>query len=195
MKGFPVYIGPAICLVFFMGVGFISANIFHIEGEAFRNLMILMGVLGVSSSAFFYFCQNKIQEKRQVKKDAAAGGGADAGGAAASGKGSSTEIDQLIKDADQRLAASGGATVGNLPLIFVIGDQGTTKTSVIVHSGLDPDLLAAQGCQKNHVVSTRSAHVSVARNCIFAEGRGGPPAQPPAPTRPHQKKPPRQTQA
>src|SRR5260370_22824413 len=165
MKGFPIYLGPAICLVFLMGVGFISANIFHIEGEAFRNLMILMGVLGVSSSAFFYFFQNKIQAKRQAKKDAAAGGGADAGGAAASGKGSSPEIDQLIKDADQRLAASAGATVGNLPLIFVIGDQGTTKTTVVVHSGLDPNLLPGPAYHNNDVVSTGSADVWVSRNC------------------------------
>src|SRR5260370_14657826 len=142
MKGFPIYLGPAICLVFLMGVGFISANIFHIEGEAFRNLMILMGVLGVSSSAFFYFFQNKIQAKRQAKKDAAAGGGADAGGAAASGKGSSPEIDQLIKDADQSLAASGGATRGKLPRIFVICARGTTTHSAVAHSGLAPTLRA-----------------------------------------------------
>src|SRR5260370_41054671 len=165
MGGFPIYIGPAISLLFFLGVGFLCAHIFHIEGEAFRNFMILMGVMGVSSAAFFYYFQNKIQAKREAKKAAAAGGGADASGAAASGKGSSPEIDQLIKDADQKLAASGGATVGNLPLIFVIGDQGTTKTSVVVHSGLDPELLAGQVYQNNDVVSTGSADVWVSRNC------------------------------
>src|SRR5258706_8532360 len=128
MGGFPVYIGPAISLLFFLGVGFLCANIFHIEGEAFRTFMMVMAVMGVSSAAFFYYFQNKIQAKREAKKQAAAGGEG-ASGPAASGKGSSPEVDQLIKDADQKLGASGGATVGNLPLIFVIGDQGTTKTS------------------------------------------------------------------
>jgi type VI secretion system protein ImpL len=180
MGGFPIYIGPAISLLFFLGVGFICAHIFHIEGDAFRTFMIVMAALGVSSSAFFYFFQNKIRAKNEAKKQAAAGGDA---GPAASGKGSSPEVDQLIKDADQKLGASGGATVGNLPLIFVIGDQGTTKTSVVVHSGLDPELLAGQVYQNNDVVSTNSANVWFARNVIFVEAGGRLLAQPQSWTR------------
>ena len=171
MKGFPIYLGPAAALLFFLGVGFLCAHLFHLEGEVFRNFMVLMGVIGISSSAFFYYFQNKVRAKNQAKKQAAADG-AGASGAAASGQGSSPEIDQLIKDADKRLAASGGATVGNLPLIFVIGDQGTTKTSVVVHSGLDPELLAGQVYQDNNVVSTGSANVWFTRNCIFVEAGG-----------------------
>src|SRR5258708_12163145 len=116
MGGFPIYIGPAISLLFFLGVGYICANIFHIQGQAFTIFMMVMAAMGVSSAAFFYYFQNKIRAKKEAKNQAAAGGGA----AQASGQGSSPEIDQLIKDADRKLAPSAGPPPGNLPLTFFI---------------------------------------------------------------------------
>ena len=135
--------------------------------------MILMGTLGISSSAFFVYFQNKIQQRKQTAQAVAAGGGG--GAAAPAGPGGSPEIDQLIKDADKRLADSKGmqgATIGNLPLIFIIGDQGATKTSVMMNSGLEPELLAGQVYQGNEIASTGSANVWFARNSIFVEAGG-----------------------
>src|SRR5579872_521507 len=183
MKDFPIFVGPAASLLFFLGFGYLCAHLFHIEGDAFRTFMIVMGAMGITSSAFFYYFQNKLRAKRAAKKAAAAGGDAAASGPAAAGKGASAEVDQLIKEADQKLTASAGTTVGNLPLIFVIGDQGTTKSSVVVHSGLDPELLAGQVYQNNDVASTATGNVWFARNVLFVEAGGRLLARPPAWTR------------
>ncbi|MGA2599781.1 MAG: ImcF-related family protein, partial [Bryobacteraceae bacterium] len=170
MKGFNIYWGAAASLIFFVGVGFLCAHFLHLQGQEFMFFMMLMSVLGISASAFFYFFQSKAQQRAEPQA-AGAGGGT----AAVSGSGASPEVDQLIKEADQRLASSKGtqgASISNLPLIFVIGDQGATKTSVILHSGLEPELLAGQVYQGNDVTSTATGNVWFARNSIFIEAGG-----------------------
>ncbi len=52
------------------------------------------------------------------------------------------EIDALVREAEAKLAASQmgkGATIGTLPVVLVIGDQGTAKTSTILNSGWSPN--------------------------------------------------------
>ncbi|HVO97607.1 MAG TPA: ImcF-related family protein [Bryobacteraceae bacterium] len=101
---------------------------------------------------------------RGRKKERAAAGGAP------SGEG---EADALIRAASTRLAQSkAGAGVANLPMIFVVGDKGTSKTSTILNSGLDPELLAGQVYQDNAVASTRSANIFFARGTVFVEAGG-----------------------
>ena len=118
MKGFNLYWGAAASLIFFVGVGFLCAHFLHLQGQEFMFFMMLMSALGISASAFFYFFQSKAQQRAEPQA-AGAGGGT----AAVSGSGASPEVDQLIKEADQRLAASKnaqGVSISNLPLIFVI---------------------------------------------------------------------------
>ncbi len=179
MKGFNLNWAAAASLVFFIGVGFISARFLKLQGPDLMYFMMLMSAMGITAAAFFAFFQKKAQDKVQAKAQTAAamGAGAGAGGGtvAAGGPGGSPEIERLLRDADQRLASSKGAqgaTISNLPLIFIIGDQGATKTSVMVHSGLDPELLAGQVFQGNDVVSTAAANVWYARNTIFLEAGG-----------------------
>lgn len=177
MKGFNIYWGSAACLLFFIGVGAISAKFLNLTGGRLTFFMMLMGTLGITATAFFAYFQNKAQQKMAARQTAAAAAGAGAGGGSmpAAGQGASPEIDQLIKDADLRLGSSKGvqgANISNLPLIFVIGDQGATKTSVVVHSGLEPELLAGQVYQGSDVVSTGSGNVWLTRNTIFLEAGG-----------------------
>src|SRR5262245_35319546 len=52
----------------------------------------------------------------------------------------SNEIDVLVRDAEARLAAAGipkGSGLGNFPLVFLLGESGSAKTSILVNSGLD----------------------------------------------------------
>lgn len=83
------------------------------------------------------------------------------------------EIDTLVKDAAAKLAASqvgSSASLGTLPLLFVVGDQGTTKTSVVLHSGMEPELLAGQVYgDGNAVAPTRTANLWLAQNMVVAE--------------------------
>ena len=57
-------------------------------------------------------------------------------------------------------------------LYLLMGESGGTKTSVMIHSGLDPELLAGQVYQNADVVPTRAANLWFSRRSIFAEAGG-----------------------
>jgi type VI secretion system protein ImpL len=90
--------------------------------------------------------------------------------------GATTEVDLLVRDAIRKLKASPmgrGATLRNLPLIFVAGDPSSAKTTTILHSALDPELLAGQVYQESTVVPTRVANFWYTRQAVFVDGGGG----------------------
>jgi type VI secretion system protein ImpL len=85
------------------------------------------------------------------------------------------EIDALIREAETRLQASKlgkSASVGNLPLFLVLGETGSAKTSVVIHSGLEPELVSGQAVQDKVPVPTRAANLWYTRQVIFAEAGG-----------------------
>lgn len=91
------------------------------------------------------------------------------------------EVDLLVRDAVRRLKGSAmgrGASLGNLPLIFLIGDPGSAKTTTMIHSALDPELLAGHVYQDNTVVPTRIANFWYTRQAVFVDGGGGVFSQP-----------------
>ena len=87
------------------------------------------------------------------------------------------EISQLIRDADAKLGGGeaggqGAPKVATLPVFLVLGDAGCAKTSVMLHSGLDPELIAGQAYQSGNVISTRTANLWFTRRTVFAEAGG-----------------------
>ena len=111
--------------------------------------------------------------QRKKAKAAAGADVADAGGAG------TEEIDTLVREAERRMAASKqGDRLGNLPIFFLVGDTGSTKTSVMVNAGLEPELLAGLVYRDNNLVPTRTANLWFARRTIFVEAGGKLPAEP-----------------
>ncbi|HLJ47519.1 MAG TPA: ImcF-related family protein [Bryobacteraceae bacterium] len=178
MKGFRIYWYGAASVLFFGAIGFLTTRFFNFHGAGFNFIMILAGTLGITAAAFFSFFQNKLQQKQQAKQQqamyAAAYGYAPAAAAGAQ-QGGGSEIESLIKEADKRLAESRttpGATISGLPVIFIIGDQGSAKTSVVAHCGLDPELLAGQVLVENNIISTPVANFWYGRDSVFVEAAG-----------------------
>jgi type VI secretion system protein ImpL len=108
------------------------------------------------------------------------------GGAAFAGTGSPQDIDVLIREAERRLKTSEkihGATFSKLPAVFLVGEAGAGKTSVVLNSGLDPELLAGQVSQDGATVPTRVINAWFARQAVFVEAGSALLAQPPVWTR------------
>ena len=53
-----------------------------------------------------------------------------------------------------------------------MGDPGSTKTTVIIHSALDPELLAGQVYRDSDVLPTTSANIWYTREAIFVDPAG-----------------------
>jgi len=158
-----LYWASAGSFLFFIVLGLFGGSLLHLEGPRWYFFLGLMCALGLSSAALFYYFQKRAQERKQ-----SAGG--DGGAPGADG---ASETDPLIRDANARLAQSkAGTGIANLPMIFVIGDRGTAKTSTILQSGIEPELLAGQVYQDNAVTPTRTANIFYARGTVFVEAGG-----------------------
>jgi len=128
------------------------------------TLYILIGValvaLVVLLIVFFYLQKKKAKAAAQAGQPAAPGG---------------DEISVLVQAAETKLSAAKleqGGRVGSMPVYVLMGDSGSTKTSVMLHSGLDPELVAGQVYQDGNVVATRVANFWFSRRSIFAEAGG-----------------------
>jgi len=136
----------------------------HLLGLAGGKAWILriglwvIGIVAAAIIAWFFW-------DRQKKETAPAAGGAEA----------PDDIAVLVRDAERKLSAAQlakGASVGNLPAILVMGEVSGTKTSTVVHSGLEPELLAGQVYQDGNVTATRAANLWFARETILVEAGG-----------------------
>ena len=94
---------------------------------------------------------------------------------AAAAAGSASDIDFAITEASNRLRAANlmkGSTVAALPSVFVLGDSNAAKTSILAHSGLEPELVAGQAYLDNAVAPTRAVNIWFARQTIFIDPSG-----------------------
>ncbi len=62
-----------------------------------------------------------------------------------------------------------GASAANLPAFLIVGPPGSGKTSVMLHSGLEPELLAGQVYQGARVAPTATLNIWLARQVVFIE--------------------------
>lgn len=107
--------------------------------------------------------------------------GAAVGAFAGASAGAAQDVDILIRDASTKVAAArlaAGAKLSSLPVVFLLGETGAGKTSVMDQSGLDAELLAGQVYQESSIVPTRVANLWFARKTVFVEA-GGPLADDP----------------
>ena len=121
-----------------------------------------LAIIGLGGAALFLWYWIKRDREKKLLAPAGPGGGGD-------------ELDALLNEAEAKLAASRlqqGASFGSLPVILLVGPAGSTKTSSMVNSGLEPELLAGQIFQDTTIVPTRSANLWFAGKAVFAEASG-----------------------
>ncbi len=132
----------------------------HPSGAGIWILRGGMALIGIAAAAFtIWFLR---------KKEVEAGGGL----APSAGN---EDLDHLVRDALRRLKTSAvgrGASLADLPVIFCLGDSGSAKTTTMVHSSLDPELLAGQVFHDNMVIPTSIANLWYTRQAIFVDASG-----------------------
>lgn len=85
------------------------------------------------------------------------------------------EIDILMRKAQARLRSGQGgeANLGDLPVVLILGETGSAKTSVVLHGGIEAQLLAGHTVQNDTPIPTRALNLWLASPFILAES-GGP---------------------
>jgi type VI secretion system protein ImpL len=125
-----------------------------------RDLWIFRGglaALGLAGAGGFVLLRSR-----------SGGGGTPAPKAAARGP-----IGQLFREAAGKLQRSRKGAPESLPAFVVLGEAGSAKTTTIVRSGLEPELLAGQAFEENVVTPTRDVNIWFARDTLFIDPAGG----------------------
>jgi len=163
-----VYLATGAALLVYLILSWFLGTWLHLRGS---DLWILRGglaFLGLIAAGSFLWFYHRAKKAEGASSDGASPAGGD-------------EVDLLVHEAVKRLRSSslgGGASLGKLPLIFVLGDSGSVKTSTIVNSGLEPELLAGHAYQDKQVVPTRTANLWYTREAVFADVGGDLSSQP-----------------
>lgn len=163
-----MYLISTLSLFLFLGVGWFITGILHLTGTA---EMMVRTVLITLSFGIYGWVMVSMNQRRLKKEQAAAQGGP----AIATGPPTGADIDYLVRQAETHLASARlgkDAKLSALPVVFVLGEGGSAKTSTFVHSGIEPDLIAGQVLQDNAVVATRPANFWLARRWVFVEAGG-----------------------
>jgi type VI secretion system protein ImpL len=134
-----------------------------LHGSDVWILRVVLAFLGIIGAVVAYFYVYKVKKAKEAsgETDAQPSG--------------TDDLDALVREAVRRLKHSTlgrGTNLGSLPLVFVLGDAGSTKTTVLIHSALDPELLAGQVYRDNDVLPTSTANVWYTRQAIFVDPAG-----------------------
>lgn len=85
------------------------------------------------------------------------------------------DVDLAFAGAQARLRASRSAAesrLGRLPVVLVIGPQGSTKSSIVTHSGIDADLLHGEVFRGETVIPTDPVNVWYTQGAVLVEAGG-----------------------
>ncbi len=83
----------------------------------------------------------------------------------------SSEVDILLNDANRKLRHSqlGAKSLYGLPLLYLLGDAGAAKTTVVVRSGLDPELIAGAAPREGSIAPTPVLNLWFTRQAAILE--------------------------
>jgi type VI secretion system protein ImpL len=137
------YILAFVVLVVAALLAFGLAALLHLQGVAYLVFVILVLVLGIAAAVVILVLHYRAKKEKEQQGELP-------------GTGATAELDLLLNDANRKLRASqqGARTLESLPLVYILGDSGTAKTTTVIRSGLDPELLAGTAPHEGEQVQT-----------------------------------------
>jgi len=151
-------------LLIYMVLVWVCGSLLHLHGSDIWILRGVLALLGLIAAGVVLWYQHTVRKANEPPpEDGSRPSGTD-------------DLDAVVREAIRRLKHSTlgkGTNLGSLPLVFVLGDPGSTKTTVVIHSALDPELLAGQVYRDTEVLPTSSANIWYTRQAIFVDPAGG----------------------
>jgi type VI secretion system protein ImpL len=143
-------------------LGWRLGSLLHLSGVrlwVFRGSLLTLG-LAIATLLFFYLRSRRRRPTAAVSE-------------------AEREIDAALAAAQQRLReAQRGGKLGSLPLLLFLGPSGSTKSTSILRSGLEPELLAGEVHRGDTVIPTAGVNVWYAQDAIIVEAGGAVLAEP-----------------
>ncbi len=152
------YLLAALIVVIAALLAFGIAALMHLQGLAYILFVTIILVLGIVAAIVIIVMHHRAKKQNAFEGDAA-------------GSEAKTELDLLLNDANRKLRDSqlGAKTLEYLPLIYILGDSGSAKTTNVAQSGLEPELLAGAVSQDGSQVPTQILNLWYTRLAAFLE--------------------------
>ncbi|HEX4320618.1 MAG TPA: ImcF-related family protein [Acidobacteriaceae bacterium] len=126
-----VYLLVVLVVIVAAALAFGLAALLHLQGSAAIIFISLILLAGIAAAVVILVLHFRAKKNREQEGDAAIGG-------------ATGELDILLNDANRKLRESqqGAKSLDGVPLIYILGEAGTAKTTAVIRSGLDPELVA-----------------------------------------------------
>lgn len=157
MKNTKVWLIPAAVLLLFVAGALLAGWLLDLTGARWWILELGLWVLGLLAAGLLFVylrARARAAGVQPVVED---------------------EVDRVFAAVRQRLAATragGSGKLGRLPAVLVMGPRGSTKTSTLLHSGLEPEHLAGELRRGDAVVPTPAANVWYSGGTVVVEAGG-----------------------
>jgi type VI secretion system protein ImpL len=152
-----VYIFVAIILVLYLLLAWFVGTFLRLQGASLWILRGSLTLIGLAGVWLFFWFYRRTKEEGALSQQSAA---------------PVDELAVLLRQADHKLRASKQRSLNSFPVVFVLGELNSAKTSTVIHSGLEPELLAGHIFHDSDVVPTAGINVWFARDTIFIEASG-----------------------
>jgi type VI secretion system protein ImpL len=148
--------GAGLTLWFFLA--WFIGKAFGLSGTQLILVRVTLMVLGTVAFLLIHW----FQKRKEKAAKAASGSRAEA----------NLDIQMLLHEAETKLAASqfaGKGGIQSVPAIVVLGSPGSTKTTSIIRSGLEPELIAGQVYMDGDIVPTGLGNFWFASGAVLIE--------------------------
>ncbi len=134
------------------------AALLHLQGIAYLIFVIVLLLIGIGAAITILVFHYRAKKEKELEGQAGPAGGA-------------SDIDLLLNDSNRKLRTSqqGAKALDALPLIYILGDAGSAKTTTVVQSGLDPELLSGSATAATDQTPTQVLNLWFARQAAFLE--------------------------
>jgi type VI secretion system protein ImpL len=152
-----VYLIVALIVIVAALIAFGLAALLHLHGIAYFVFVVVVLLIGIGAAAAILILHRRSRKQAEIENEAPGEGAA--------------EIGVMIDAANGRLRGSQKRvqSLDALPLVYVLGDAASAKTSVVAQSGLDPELLAGNAAPGAEQAPTGLLNLWFARVAALAE--------------------------
>lgn len=124
------------------------STIMHLTGGQHLVFVILILLIGLAAAIVIMVLHYRAKKKKALEGETA-------------DETATAELDLLLNDANRKLRTSqqGAKALDAMPLIYILGETGAAKTTTVLRSGLDPELLAGTAPHEGEQVPTQTLNL------------------------------------
>ena len=141
-------------LLFWIALSWFIPGLLHLSKPDVLVLRLVLIVIGLIGASIYLWMRRRTADETSSPVSSAA-----------------QELDLVLAEARTRMRDSALAQtqLGQLPVVVMLGDSGAAKTTVILRSGLEPELLAGHAFTAETVAPTATLNVWLAGHTIVAD--------------------------